>query len=89
MEERLETRVYRSRPAACRVIDHQAVDRRGILSALFHTRAPTRVFPSSSTAAGVRCDFQDVVLSGFIVGIMREEGAMEGLREDGRARVRH
>ena len=30
---------------------------------------------------GVRCDFQDVVLSGFIVGIGREEGAMDGLRE--------
>lgn len=29
----------------------------------------------------MRCDFQDVVLSGFIVGIMKEEGAMERLRE--------
>ena len=30
---------------------------------------------------GVRCDFQAVVLSGFIVGIGREEGARKGLRE--------
>jgi superfamily II DNA helicase RecQ len=31
--------------------------------------------------AGVKCDFQDVVLSGFIVGIRRKEGAIERLRE--------
>jgi hypothetical protein len=30
---------------------------------------------------GVKCEFQDVVLSGFVVGVMDKEGAMEGLRD--------
>jgi hypothetical protein len=28
-----------------------------------------------------KCEFQDVVLSEFLVGIMSKQGAMEGLRE--------
>jgi hypothetical protein len=30
---------------------------------------------------GEKCEFQDVMLSGFLVGIMSKQGAMEGLRE--------
>jgi hypothetical protein len=29
---------------------------------------------------GEKCEFQDVVLSGFLIGLVRKQGAMEGLR---------